>query len=302
MELQSALNRAWEVEPDPEQGGIRSFLLTRVLSFGMVLAIAFLLVVSLAASALLIAFGDALGAMVPGGVSDILLQVLTFLVSFAVITLLFAAMFKFIPDAEVAWRDVWVGALGTAFLFTVGKFLIGFYLGQSDPGQAYGAAGSLAIILVWIYYSALILFLGAEFIKAWAQRYGTGIEPARGRCGWSRRSDTCVSPRRSTNDLPLRSLLGPPARRRWRVGRSPAAVANRGRSRYYPPQASRDAAVRAPQTEPRGSKRPPWRGASPVSRWGRGRSPATVLPREGYESTHRHSVRYPFHPRARAPA
>lgn len=178
-ELQAALNRAWEVRPDPEQGGLKNFLFKRVFSFGMILAIAFLLLVSLVVSAVLSAFGDALGRMVPG-ISDILLHAVNLGISFGVIALLFAAMFKVLPDAVIAWKDVWVGAIFTALLFLVGKFLIGLYLGQSDPGQAYGAAGSLALLLVWIYYSAMILLLGAEFTQAWAEKRGAGIEPEEG--------------------------------------------------------------------------------------------------------------------------
>jgi membrane protein len=180
VELQAALNRAWDVEPDPEAGGIWSFITKRLLSFGMVLALAFLLLVSLALSAMLAAFGGALAALLPGGASDVLLQILNLVVSFVVISLLFAAMFKLLPDAKVAWRDVWVGAMVTALLFVVGKFLIGLYLGRSDPGSAFGAAGSLAILLVWIYYSALIVFLGAEFTQVWAEHRGTGVEPEKG--------------------------------------------------------------------------------------------------------------------------
>ncbi|MBA2243968.1 MAG: YihY/virulence factor BrkB family protein [Gemmatimonadetes bacterium] len=179
-ELQAALNRAWEVKPDPEKGGLKNFILKRVFSFGMVLAIAFLLLVSLALSAALSAFGDAVGTMVPGGVSDILLHAINLLISLGVFTLLFASMFKVLPDAVIAWRDVWVGAFVTALLFVIGKFLIGLYLGQSDPGQAYGAAGSLVLMLVWIYYSAMILLLGAEFTQAWAESRGHGIEPEAG--------------------------------------------------------------------------------------------------------------------------
>jgi membrane protein len=179
-QLQAALNKTWEVQPDPEQGGFKSFVLKRVFSFGMVLGLAFLLLVSLVISAVLSAFGDALGSMLPGGVSEPILQGVNFLVSFGVIALLFGAMFKILPDARVAWRDVWVGAIVTAFLFTVGKFLIGFNLGRSNPGEAFGAAGSLAVMLVWIYYSCMILLLGAEFTQTWAEWKGAGIEPEKG--------------------------------------------------------------------------------------------------------------------------
>ena len=176
-QLQQALNRAWEVRPDPEAGGIKNVIMKRVLSFGMVLTIAFLLVVSLAASALMSGlFGTLESVLGPAGAP--LAWVGETVLSLGVFTLLFAAIFKVLPDAEVAWRDVWVGALVTALLFVIGKFLIGFYLGRSNPGEAFGAAGSVVVILVWIYYTALILLAGAEFTQIWAKRYGSQIEPA----------------------------------------------------------------------------------------------------------------------------
>jgi membrane protein len=179
-QLQAALNRAWEVAPDPQQGGLKAFLLKRVFSFGMILSVAFLLLVSLVLSAALSAFGGALSGMLPEGLSATLLQVINQVVSFAVIAALFAAIFKVLPDATAAWRDVWVGAAVTAFLFVIGKFLIGFYLGRSNPGEAFGAAGSLAVMLVWIYYSSMIVLFGAEFTQAWAEARGSGIAPERG--------------------------------------------------------------------------------------------------------------------------
>lgn len=179
VQLQDALNRAWEVEPDPEVGGIRSFLLKRVFSFGMILGVGFLLLVSLALSAVLSAFGEALAGWVPG-LGPAILQVIDLTISLAVITLLFAAIFKILPDARIAWSDVWVGAFATAVLFIMGKFLIGLYLGQSDPGQAFGAAGSLAVLLIWIYYSGLLLLFGAELTQRWAESRGHGIEPEEG--------------------------------------------------------------------------------------------------------------------------
>jgi membrane protein len=179
-QLQAALNRAWEVKPDPAQGGFRSFLLKRVFSFGMILSIAFLLLVSLVLSAALSAFGNSLGRFLPEGVSSVLLQLLNQVISFVVITALFAAMFKVLPDAKVAWRDVWVGAAATGLLFVIGKYLLGLYLGRSNPGEAFGAAGSLAVMFVWIYYSSMILLFGAEFTQAWADRRGRGIAPEDG--------------------------------------------------------------------------------------------------------------------------
>jgi membrane protein len=178
--LQQALNRAWKVAPDPNAGGIKNFITKRLFSFGMILAVAFLLLVSLVVSAALQAFGHMLGGLLPGGGEAILAQMLSFALSFLVVSLLFAAIFKVLPDASIAWRDVWVGAIATALLFTLGKFLIGFYLGRSDPGDAFGAAGALAVLLVWIYYSALIVLLGAAFTKSWASRLGRGVEPEPG--------------------------------------------------------------------------------------------------------------------------
>lgn len=179
-QLQAALNRAWGVAPDPNRGGFRSVLSKRLFSLGMVLALGFVLLVSLVLSAVLAAFGDSLAGFLPDGLSAPLLEGINAAVSFGVITLLFAAIFKVVPDADVAWRDVWVGAGVTALLFTAGKFGLGLYLGRSNPGEAFGAAGALALMLVWIYYSSMIVFLGAEFTQAWANRRGHGITPVEG--------------------------------------------------------------------------------------------------------------------------
>jgi membrane protein len=179
-QLQAALNRAWDVEPDRSRGGFGNLVMKRVFSFGMILGLAFLLLVSLVLSAALAAFGDSLARMLPEGLSASVLQAINFGVSFAVITLLFAAIFRVLPDARIRWRDVWVGAVVTALLFVIGKTLIGIYLGRSNPGEAFGAAGSLALLLVWIYYSSMIVLFGAEFTQVWAERRGGGVEPQRG--------------------------------------------------------------------------------------------------------------------------
>ena len=179
LQLQSALNRAWEVKPDPKQGGIRNFIMKRLFSLTMVMGLAFLLLVSLAISAALSALGGAVSRLVPG-LSEVLLLIINHTVSLAVTTGLFAAIFRYLPDAEVRFRDVWVGALVTAVLFEGGKFAIGFYLGQSNPGEAFGAAGSLALVLVWIYYSSMLVLFGAEFTQVWATERGRGIEPEDG--------------------------------------------------------------------------------------------------------------------------
>lgn len=163
-QLQDALNAIWEAKPDPKKG-VWNLVRSRLLSLTAVLGAGFLLLVSLAVSA-------AVGGLVDwAGSFDVLepfLVGIDLLTSLMVITVVFAFIFKFLPDVEVAWRDVWVGAGITAGLFVAGKFGIGFYLGTSEVGSAYGAAGSLIVILVWIYYSALILFFGAELTQAWA--------------------------------------------------------------------------------------------------------------------------------------
>jgi membrane protein len=179
-QLQATLNRAWNVEPDPNQGGIKSFLAKRIFSLGMILVIAFLLLVSLVISTLLSGLGEQIETLLPQGLSGPMLHVMNLGISLLVFALLFAALFKVIPDAKISWRSVWIGGAVTAVLFIVGKFLIGIYLGQSNPGEAYGAAGSLAVLLVWIYYSSLILLLGAEFTEVWAEKKGEGIEPEPG--------------------------------------------------------------------------------------------------------------------------
>lgn len=180
VELQNALNRIWEVAPDPDQSGIRHFIGQRIVSFGMLLTIAFLMLVSLLLSAILQAFGDGLSAMLPGALSGVALTIINSVLSLAIIAALFALLFKYVPDAEIRWKDVWVGGAVTAVLFVIGKFALGLYLGRSNPGSAFGAAGALALLLVWIYYSAVILFLGAEFTQAWASRRGEGIRPSDG--------------------------------------------------------------------------------------------------------------------------
>jgi membrane protein len=174
MQLQGALNRAWEVKPDPSQGGLKRFIMKRILSLGMVLGVAFLLIVSLSVSALLSALSTKIAF------PERAFAIMDLALSFTVLTVMFAAIYRFLPDAEIAWRDVWFGALVTSLLFVVGKFAIGFYLGRSAPGDAYGAASALAIILVWVYYAGMIVLFGAEFTQAWAERRGKAITPEKG--------------------------------------------------------------------------------------------------------------------------
>lgn len=176
-QLQAALDRAWQVRRDPDEGGLLTTVTERFLSLAMVLTIAFLLLVSLVLSAALSAFGETIAGWMPGAPSQVLLRVLDLALSLGLVTVLFALIFKMLPNAKVAWPDVWVGAFGTAALFVVGKYLLGLYFARSDPGAAFGAAGSLALIMIWVYYSAVILFFGAEFTQVWADERGSGIQP-----------------------------------------------------------------------------------------------------------------------------
>jgi membrane protein len=174
-QLQSTLNRIWEVTPKPNLG-IWGFLRARFLSFGMVLGVGFLLLVSLIVSAILSGVSAYAIGLVPG--LKVLFEVLNFVVSFAIVTLLFAMIFRYLPDAHVSWEDVWAGSIATSLLFSIGRFLIGLYLGRSSVTSAYGAAGSLVVILLWTYYSSQILFFGAEFTRAYACRFGQEIQPS----------------------------------------------------------------------------------------------------------------------------
>lgn len=166
-QLQDAMNVIWDAKPKP-RSSIWAFLRGRFLSMAMVLGTGFLLVISLLLSAAVSGFGNYLGAN--WRQLEAIIHVLHELILFGLLTVLFAMMFKYLPDTKVAWRDVWLGGLITAVLFTAGKFLIGFYLGTSAVGSAYGAAGSLVVLVVWVYYSSQVLFLGAELAHAQAER------------------------------------------------------------------------------------------------------------------------------------
>lgn len=164
-ELQASLNVIWKAKP-AARAGWWNLLRQRLLSLSLILTIGFLLLVSLVASAALEAFGDYLERLVPG--LPLLLRILHLSLSLGFTTVLFGMMFKILPDAHIEWRDVWLGAAATALLFTIGRYLISLYIGSSNVTSAYGAAGALVIILVWVYYSTQILLFGAEFAKAWA--------------------------------------------------------------------------------------------------------------------------------------
>lgn len=169
-ELQSALNVIWRVKPPPVSTVVW-ILKVRLAGLALIVGIGFLLLVSLVASAALTAVGGWLSRIMPG--LDVLLQVANFLLSLLVITVLFAMIYRFLPDARIPWRDVWFGALVTACLFTIGKSLIGLYIGSTDVASGFGAAGALAIILVWVYYSAQIFLFGAEVTRAWSEAHGS---------------------------------------------------------------------------------------------------------------------------------
>ena len=173
-QLQEALNIIWKVEAKPGLGIIQT-LKARFISFVTVLGTGFLLLVSLVLSAGLAAMGDRLEALLPA--PEAILQAINFFVSFMVITLLFAMIYRVLPDVAIQWNDVWVGAGITSLLFTIGKFLIGVYLGKSEVGLAYGAAGSLIVVLLWVYYASQIFLFGAEFTAVYAASHGSRLQP-----------------------------------------------------------------------------------------------------------------------------
>jgi membrane protein len=212
-ELQSALDRIWESPAAEKKEGVWNLLRSRVLSFGMILAIGFLLLISLVVSAGLSALGSWWAPMFGGW--EILLQVVNFVVSLVVVTLLFAMIYKFLPRAKIGWHDVWIGAAATALLFTLGKFLIGLYIGKSSVASGFGAAGSLVVVLVWVYYSAQIFLLGAEFTWVYAFRHGSrrGEQkvastsarrelPTKGKVAAANDEDTQAAPALARSDAP----------------------------------------------------------------------------------------------------
>jgi membrane protein len=180
QELQTALNRAWGVQPDPKQSGYRALVWKRLISLALLMGVGALLLTSLVASWGLAAFGDWLGPNLPKWLSARAIWGLNALLSLGMVTVLIAAIFKFVPDARLAWSDVWAGAAVTAALFVAGKMALGLYFSTSAPASAYGAAGSLALVLLWIYYSAQVLLLGAEFTHVWSRRKGRRVEAEAG--------------------------------------------------------------------------------------------------------------------------
>jgi membrane protein len=175
-QFQKSLNTIWEVKTDESKYGIWSFVRIRLFSFGLIVTIAFLLIVSLIISALLSAFGNWLSAHF----SETLymtIYVANIVFSFIILTVLFALMFKFLPDAKIKWKHVWIGSMVTAFLFDIGKFGLGLYFGKLNPGDGYGAAGSIILIMLWVSYSSMIVFYGAEFTRAYADFVSGRVVP-----------------------------------------------------------------------------------------------------------------------------
>jgi membrane protein len=174
-EIQDSVNMIWGLKPKPKKGWLK-IIVNRLLSFSLVVSLGFLMLVTLVINGLLEALSKRLLSYFPD-VEVILIYIFNLVISFVVISLLFALIFKLLPDAKIKWKDVMIGAMSTAVLFMLGKFAITFYIGSSNIGSTYGTAGSLVVILIWIYYSAVILYFGAEFTKAYAAHFGTKIYP-----------------------------------------------------------------------------------------------------------------------------
>jgi membrane protein len=193
-EIQSDLDRIWRAPAAEQGGGIWNLLRTRLLSFGMILGIAFILAVSLVLSAILATLGKWWEGWL--GNWEVLGHAIDVVISLGLLTLVFALIYKMIPRVEVAWRDVWIGAAVTSLLFTIGKVAIGLYLGKSDVTSSFGSAGSFAVLMIWVYYAAQIFLLGAEFTRVYAERFGSRREVAK-----DRRSSKYRSGRRQADRL-----------------------------------------------------------------------------------------------------
>lgn len=175
-EIQDSINQIWNLKPKPKKGWVK-MLTDRALSFSVIISLGFILLVSLLVNGVLEVLMDRLQARFPN-ITVVLVYIVNILVTLLVTSTLFAVIFKVLPDARIKWRDVATGSIVTAVLFMLGKFAITFYIGKSDVGSTYGAAGSLVVLLVWVYYSSVILYFGAEFTKAYAAKYGSAIHPS----------------------------------------------------------------------------------------------------------------------------
>jgi len=174
-EIQDSINTIWGIKPKPKRGWLK-LLKNRFLSFSVIISLGFLLLVSLGVNYVIDGFSKSLIQRFPD-IAVTVFYIVNIIISFLVISLLFAVIFRLLPDADIKWKDVRSGAIATAILFMVGKFAISFYITTTKVGSTYGAAGSIIILLVWIYYSSIILYFGAEFTKAWAVKYGSTIYP-----------------------------------------------------------------------------------------------------------------------------
>jgi membrane protein len=174
-EIQDSINTIWRLKPKPKKGWLK-MLQNRFLSFSVIVSLGFLLLVSLGIAAAVEALSQSLQAAFPD-VTVVVFYIVNLLITLLVTTVIFAVIFKVLPDAEIKWRDVWAGAIATAILFMLGKFGISFYISKSNVGSTYGTAGSLVVLLLWVYYSSIILYFGAEFTKAYALKYGSEIHP-----------------------------------------------------------------------------------------------------------------------------
>jgi membrane protein len=215
VQLQRALNAVWGVAPDPRRGDVYTFMVKRAVSLLMILAVGVLILFLVTVSTLLSAFHQALQYFAPPALATGTLPLADAMVSLAVVTGLFTAVLRTVPDATIKWRDALAGGVFTGVLFTAGKTAIGYYLGRSDLASVYGAVGSLAVALLWVYYSAAILLLGAEFTRVWAGRDGSSVEPERGavRVAWRVRP---VDPQASAALYPQvgqSHVTSPPAKR-----------------------------------------------------------------------------------------
>lgn len=175
MSLQTSLNKIWGIKPKPQRGWLK-YIINRLLSLALVISFGFVLLVSLVIDTILVVFQQMLTRYMEG-ITLYLVTAINLVVSLGIVTLIFGLLFKVLPDAKIKWRHVWVGAFITTLLFTLGKYLIGFYLGNSTVNSAYGAAGSLVIILLWVYYSTVIFLFGAELTQVYAKFSGAAIQP-----------------------------------------------------------------------------------------------------------------------------
>ncbi len=179
FQLQKSLNFIWDVKPDPNKSGILQMIIARLFSLGMIIAIAFLLLISLVITTLLSALSGYIQSNWPDSMM-VVFQGINLIVSFGIITFLFALMFKYVPDAKIRWKTVWMGAILTSLLFILGKTGLGIYFGHATPGSGYGAAGFIILILLWTSYSSMIVFFGAEFTRAYSDyKYGRKVEPGK---------------------------------------------------------------------------------------------------------------------------